>query len=498
MPVTKEDVKILREYLRKANEIRSARKDFSMLTREEWDEILASTQETGEIPAKYASRVGTKEILDYTQIENGKSVYHPEGIKRKVYFDIEANEYWSQLTALNDKYQQTIDKILVAALSEDNNKQEHTAQSIEDVIELILSSPEVLEELEEVRRQTQQGSRVLGLIPNTPIIELLYNVGATKNYNALKDTNTDVDYNEQTDTLTITRTVNKKNSTKSIIKMKRPTIFFGKYNVSFLRILTFTLEKLVQQNFPPAISFSLQEMIDLKMYTAASSAWRAIKDFIGKQKDFELSGELRQGKTTIAEQGGILFYNYKRTGDYIQIAFNTDFNKEFLASYYTIMPRFAYGLKNGHAFLLTRYIFYMARQRTENIKGKCKFNISMEKIREALGLPAVGEIKNRAYKQLIIDPIEDAIEDIETALQDVPEADDYKFTITPYKTDTSNIVQWLKEGYIEIGLKDTFAQNFTKIAASKESQKAKQAAATRRAIANLIAKQQAAQQTPAN
>ena len=113
----------------------------------------------------------------------------------------------------------------------------------------------------------------------------------------------------------------------------------------------------------------------------------------------------------------------------------------------------------------------------------------MDAIREAMGLPAVDKVKNRKYKEDIIDPIENAIEEIETALQQVPEADGCQFTLTPYGTDTTNINEWL-DGFLVIGLEGKFAETFIRIATNREAQKAKQEAATRRAKAMLAAKKE--------
>ena len=89
----------------------------------------------------------------------------------------------------------------------------------------------------------------------------------------------------------------------------------------------------------------------------------------------------------------------------------------------------------------------------------------------------------RKFGQLIREPIEKAIADIEDLCAITPEAKDYALTITPVAKDTSNIFEWLT-GYLEIGLNGDFAQKFADIATSNEKK--------REAQAKLTAKRQAA------
>ena len=169
---------------------------------------------------------------------------------------------------------------------------------------------------------------------------------------------------------------------------------------------------------------------------------------------------------------------------------NENFNLDFITNYYTVFPRFAYALSNN-AFSLVRYIFFVARQNTQHIKDKGTFTISLDAVRENLGLPAPEDVKNRKYKQYIIDPIEEAIEEIETALQTVPEAKEYGFTITPIASDAGNIHKWL-EGYLEIGLKGDFAETFIEMATKAEAKREKWNRIKTAELAKLAAKKEAA------
>ena len=132
----------------------------------------------------------------------------------------------------------------------------------------------------------------------------------------------------------------------------------------------------------------------------------------------------------------------------------------------------------------------LARGNKSSIKEKGTFTISLDAVRESLGLPAPEEVKNRKYKQYIVEPIEQAIEEIETALQTVPEAKDYGFTITPVCSDSSNVNKWL-EGYLEIGLQGDFADTFIKLATKAEADREKWNRIKTAELAKLAAKKEA-------
>ena len=281
---------------------------------------------------------------------------------------------------------------------------------------------------------------------------------------------------------------NKQTGTTAIVQIDQADKYLSK-NKTFAKTLLFTLQKMNAQNFPLEVGFSLQELVDLGMYSTTSNAARAIKEFFAQQKQTQLSGIVKKGRKTIKEEGGVLFYHYKLENGYVKLSVNENFNMEFIANYFTVFPRFAYSLSNN-AFNLVRYIFSIARQNASRIKDKGSFTISLDSVRENLGFPAPEEVKNRRYKQLIIEPIEAAIEEIEVALMNAPEAQNYAFTITPYGTDTTNINQWLA-GYLEIGLKGDFAESFIKMATKAEAKREKWEKVKTAELAKLAAKKEA-------
>ena len=177
------------------------------------------------------------------------------------------------------------------------------------------------------------------------------------------------------DKVRFTRT-NKQNGSTAIVEIDQADKYLSKTNKTFTKVLLFTLQKMTAQNFPLEVGFSLQELVDLGMYSTTSNASRAVKDFFAQQKLTTFSGTIKKGRKTVKEEGGILFYHYRLENGFVKLSVNENFNMEFIANYFTIFPRFAYALSNN-AFSLVRYIFFLARQNTQAIKAKGTFTISL-------------------------------------------------------------------------------------------------------------------------
>ena len=254
-------------------------------------------------------------------------------------------------------------------------------------------------------------------------------------------------------------------------------------------MLSFTLQKMAQQNFPLIVGFPLQELVDVNMYGNTDSARRAVYSFAGHIIPILVYGSIKKGNKLLKENVGNLIYNIEIDDAFVKVYVNENYNIRFLAPYFTVLPLFSYSL-GTNAFFLVRYIFFLARQNSQAIKDKGTFTINLDSIREMLGLPAPDEVKNWKYKQYIMTPIEDAIEEIEEALQNVPEAKEYGFTITPYGTAATNINEWL-QGYLEIGLRGDFAETFVRLAAKAERDRAKWEKAKLTEQARLAVKEEA-------
>ena len=346
---------------------------------------------------------------------------------------------------------------------------------------------------EEVRQPQKAPIAPLGSVPNGDSLNWMYKViTASKGGRVVtgnpRNRHEKVTTYKKGDALRFVRE-NKQTGSSVIVEIDQADKYLSKTSKTFTKVLLFTLQKMTDQHFPLEVGFHLQELVSLGMYSTTSNAARAVKDFFAQQKLTTLSGVVKKGRKTVKEEGGVLFYHYKLDNGYVTLSVNENFNMEFIANYFTVFPRFAYALSNN-AFSLVRYIFFLARQNTQSIKTTGTFRISLDAVRDNLGLPSIAEVKNRKYKQYIIDPIEKAIEEIETALQNVPEAEGCKFTITPYTEDTGNISKWL-EGYLEIGLNGEFAETFIRIATKAETERDQRERLKQKELARIAARAEA-------
>ena len=475
--ITSKDIKALREYLDKAEALQNEEPE--KLTSEEWDEAFLEINKTGKIPDKYKERIVETETIVYDAIIDGKHTEVPEGIKRKSYYDAKHEAWLQKWNDLEDEYHDPL-TILLANSIENGTINEKTLL-------------EILQETISIPASQRQELPPLGSMPNGDSLNWLYRVlNASKGGRLVEESKGNrheaITTVKKGDSLTFTRE-NKQNGSTLVVEIAQADKYLSKTNKTFTKALLFTLQKMTAQNFPLEVGFSLQELVDLGMYSTTSNANRAIKEFFNQQKQTTLSGTVKKGKKTVREEGGVLFYHYRINNGYVTLSVNENFNMEFIANYFTVFPRFAYALSNN-AFSLVRYIFFLARQNTRAIKEKGTFTISLEAVRDNLGLPSVEEVKNRKYKQFIISPIEAAIEEIEEALEKVDEAQEYGFTITPHGTDTTNIKEWL-EGYLEIGLRGDFAETFVRIATKAEQDREKWEKARQAQLAKIAARDEA-------
>lgn len=488
--ITSKDIEALREYLDKVEALNQEEPPAAILTQAEWDEAMTAIKKTGKIPAKYRGRIAEHEAVVHSDIVDGKHKYFPEGIKKKLYYDVAEEARNAKYSNLHKEYQDIIIKAFMNFPSMEDGK----AIGVIDLISRLLEDPEIRRELEKQAKAAEFSElSPLGSVPNGDPLNWVYRVLTSSKGGRLPQASTGnrhetISTVQKGDSLRFIRE-NKQSGSTEIVEIAQADKYLSKTNKTFAKVLLFTLQKMTAQSFPLEVGFSLQEMVDLGMYSTTSNAGRAVKDFFEQQKQTTLSGKVKKGRKTIKEEGGVLFYHYRLENGYVVLSVNENFNMEFLASYFTVFPRFAYALSNN-AFALVRYIFFLARQNTDKIKEKGSFTISMEAVRENLGLPSPDEVKNRKYRQFIIEPIEAAIEEIEEALKKVPEAKEYGFTITPHGTETSNINKWL-EGFLEIGLNGDFAETFIRIATKAEQDRARWNKIKQAELAKIAARNEA-------
>ena len=468
--ITNEDIKALREYLEKLEAL-NKEPEIEHLTPDEWDEALSEIDHTGKIPDKYAKRIGKREINSQ------------EGKTETAYYDIAAENYNKKFEELQKEYQTQVDK---AILSRTNAPD---VERIDDLIKRIIENPELLRELEkEARRMEKREFPALGALPNGEALNFLIRIlsgksgrlpagGRIKNGIITHTPKTNGD-------LIITKKTDK---TETTLEIKKAGLLFGNTNKGFTKVLTFVMQEMTLQSFPLRLGFPLKTMVDLGIYKNNSNAARGLRDFFARQKDISIGGKFKKGREIVASTQGLLFFHLdiSKSG-FAMLGANPEMNWDIFTNYFTIFPSWAYKL-GINAFLLVRFIFFIARQRTDDIKQYRKFTMSLDSIREYLGLPAVDEVNNRRYREAIIEPIEAAIEEIEEEAKLHQETKDYAFTMTLARTETSKINEWL-QGYLEIGLKRDFAETFVKIATEREAKQAQWEKAKQTELAKLAAK----------
>ena len=499
--ITGKDIKALREYLDKAEALEN--EEPAKLTPEEWDEALEEIQKTGRIPKKYKGRISTNEILVRDGMEpllddegkpRYKHVVYDKPKKQKGYYDIADEAHNAKYSRLEKEYHDSIIKALQAYFERTKGKeQDPRGTGIAAIITELLEDPVIKRELEKELKAGQFTEIApLGSVPNGEIVYwLIRTLNSSKGGRTVqastRNRHEEITTLQKGDSLRFVRE-NKQTKTTQIVEMKNALKYLGKTK-TFVKLLIFSLQKMTAQNFPLEVGFSLQELVTLGVYENTSNARRAVKKFFEQQLDTPLSGTLKKGKRIINERESVLFYDLSFDNGFVTLSANPKINMEFIANYFTVFPRFAYAL-NGNAFSLVHYIFFLARQKAQDIKDKGTFTISLEAVREYLGLPAPEDVNNRKYRQYIIEPIEKAIEETEEALRKVPEAAEYGFTITPYGTDTSNIRQWL-QGYLEIGLKGDFAETFIRLATKAEKDRAQWEKVKQAELARIAARAEA-------
>lgn len=243
------------------------------------------------------------------------------------------------------------------------------------------------------------------------------------------------------------------------------------------KMFVFSLIKMNEQAFSEGtlrrnyIQFPLQELIDIGYYSRPQSARKGFNDAMDILTSLKVKGTLQKGKKKTVEQSAIevLFTGANIKKGTCTIFLNERINWAFVATFYTILPKYYFSLPNRASDLLY-YIFYIARQRVRDIEERGYFTISMRAVQERLNLPS--ENNNKDPQRTIKEPIDEAITAIEEASKDL------EFTITPIYDMKAPIANFLSNGYLKIELKGKYARDF--IALSKETAKQIQTAEKRR------------------
>ena len=226
------------------------------------------------------------------------------------------------------------------------------------------------------------------------------------------------------------------------------------------------------------VSFPLKELVDIGFYKTPQSARRGFKDGMNTLTSLKIKGKLQKGKkkTTTIEALEVLFTGARIVKGQCLIYFNDRISWSFLAQYFTILPTYYFELSNRASDLLY-YIFYLARQHTKEIQERGYFTINFRSLQAKLNLPS--EVGNTNPYRTIKQPIEEAIEEIETAHSRI--YNNTEFALLPVYDDLAPIVDFLDNGYLKVTLSGDFSNMFIELS-KKQSKQIETAAKRKNAI----------------
>jgi len=254
----------------------------------------------------------------------------------------------------------------------------------------------------------------------------------------------------------------KSRNTDIIISIENYEEIATRQDKNTIKIFNFLLQKSNEQNHNTDIKFHLEELVKNGMYKSLDTARKGFKNSMEKIKKIEIEGSIKKGKKEVRSKKGYLFYDRDINNSFVTVKRNETMGIEFIAQYITLIPIWAYQLKEK-SYSLIDYIFYRARQEITNIKEKGYYNMSLESINNHLGQPTPEE--TRRHSEEIINPILEAITEIED-LQNKNAITDFK--ITPIFEEGT--AQQFLQGYLKIELLDKSKTYFIERAVNKENE----------------------------
>lgn len=410
-------------------------------------------------PKKEITRADVQELKRYLkqskELDEKAEEYNKNGKRSAGMYLL----YLDERTDLLNKYSDLIQKIIDKIPTELKERIESTDGGI-TLADIIIETIQQYER-ERESRLTLPPLAELSAMPNGEAVNLLmqvltYSEKISTLPSCTKDRRESITYTEVDGFYIITR---KKQGNEIAIEIPK------KPHKSLEKILSFIIQKANQAHFQNKITFSYQELVDLGIYSRVNNAKMLLNDVISQVERIRIAGRFYIGGKDYFQDRQYLFTGDKKLKDCVEVQLNSEFDFEFIAPQFTLLPRFAYAL-NNKAFSLMGYIFYIARQRGDDIRKNGYFTIKLDTIRERLCLPSIENVQGRKYREKIIEPIERAIEEIEERAKGTNEARDLNFTIE-FCTNDASIQEWLN-GHIKIGLKRSFAEKFIDISKKKE------------------------------
>lgn len=318
----------------------------------------------------------------------------------------------------------------------------------EDIKDLGFS--EILELLNNQDVETNSFLQDYAYLPNSPITKFIKNISIAKS----NTKSNKIPVNKNTKVRETIDLEGGKGIYAYITKNENYEIIFKdlkalktRQSIAFRKTLNFILIKANEQNVPLQIYFDLEEYQKMAGYKTKNSAYRgAVKNF-ETIRGLSVGGTITRGKKEIRNKTSYVFISKDITYNQCYIECKPEL-VEMLSQYFTLLPYWA-GELTTKPYDLLDYLFYMARQsqNLKNIKDKKIFNVGLKTINENIGGHDPGETQR--HTEYIINPILDAIEEIED-IQAAAQRNNIK--ITPiYNHDYKNAYDFL-EGYLEIEL----------------------------------------------
>ena len=254
----------------------------------------------------------------------------------------------------------------------------------------------------------------------------------------------------------------------------------GKHDSStrkwFTYLLAETAEKCLDSSNVVKNTFTIyfKDLVDIGMYESNQTASRGAFRAFPKLYSITAQGYLAQragNKKVRKEQQSFsgLFYNMEKVRGGVEITINEKFEWGLIASSYQKLPTLYYSLP-GNAADLFYYIFYLARQKRNELTEGNSFIISYRSIQEFLQL--ANELNATNVSTQIKAPIEDAIG---TILDDAPAG---LLNLEMNHAEYCDITEYLEEGFLKVTLKGKWLEEireyFSKVNKRIETNKKKQ------------------------
>ena len=241
----------------------------------------------------------------------------------------------------------------------------------------------------------------------------------------------------------------------------------GTKNRDLRKIYAFILVKCAEQNFRSPVVFSIHDMVEAGMYANYQNARKGVIkniDIIFRCLDYsikQVSGKNGEIRGLGGGHGFISSYEILKGSPYVTLNIDPNFNIQSLATFYTILPKWAFSL-DPNPFALLEYVFRRGRQNYDAIKKSGGFNISLDVLRDNLGLPPFsGEDDYNKIKRPLLGAL-DKVE--EAALKN----GDKNIKLTPMlnggNIDTAPIREWLNNGFVHVELSGHYAEYFIRLA----------------------------------